>query len=107
MADNYLERRMEQYRAERPKSFSRGVKPQRAVFVTDGLSEQGIALVRSLSSDPACAVAFAGTDRVEGTRLAQLTGTRFYPISETLTLDKAIDLARRHYEPLPMQIKII
>ncbi len=107
MADNYLERRMEQYRAERPKAFRRGVKPTRAVFVCDGLSEQGRELVSRLSADPYCAVAFAGSSRAEGARLAQLTASRFYPLSEAMPLAAAIDLARTHYAPLPLEIATI
>lgn len=85
MADNFLERRMEEYRARQAAGTL--PRPQRApeatAFVVDGLSAEGEKAVRSLRASGRYRVAFAGTDRRRGTALAQATGARFYPFDAT------------------------
>lgn len=103
MADNYLEKKMDELRAGPRRMFRPGRKV-RAVFVRDGLSEAGRAAVASAASAGDIAVAFAGTDRAEGMRMAQRLGARFYLLSPALTLEQAIAQASAHYAPLPMQL---
>lgn len=92
MADNYLENKMEEHRrAQAPgrsaSSYKGAVRRQifnehferRRIFVCDGLSERGEAIVRRLSESGA-RVAFTGADVHEGTALAQSCGARFYPV---------------------------
>lgn len=110
MADNYLERRMEDYRAGKlaprqhsasgsgtvsghkiPGAFTLVFPPQSVVVIggeTGLLSE----LVRSLRSVDS-KVAFLQRSSKELTTLAQSTGSRYYPFDPTDTekVEKAID----------------
>ncbi len=97
MADNYLEKKMEEYRAgqgnvrrmksQRPVA---GVKPgtinvefpPRRVFVTGGASGIGRAVVEAFRKAD-CRVAFCDIDSKAGNRTAQMTGARFYPVDVT------------------------
>lgn len=92
MADNYLENKMEEHRraqaSGRPAQSYKGAPrrqifnehfERRRIFVCDGLSERGQAIVRRLSESGA-RVAFTGADVREGTALAQSCGARFYPV---------------------------
>lgn len=97
MADNYLEKKMEEYRAgqgnarkvksQRPVA---GVKPgtinvefpPRRVFVTGGASGIGRAVVEAFRKAD-CRVAFCDIDSRAGNRTAQATGARFYPVDVT------------------------
>lgn len=97
MADNYLEKKMEEYRAgqgnarkvksQRPVA---GVKPgtinvefpPRRVFVTGGASGIGRAVVEAFRKAD-CRVAFCDIGSKAGNRTAQMTGTRFYPVDVT------------------------
>lgn len=104
MADNYLEKKMEEYRGGTRRVFKDRRKKSRAVFVKDGLSDEGRRLIASLVAEGDCRVAFAAYDSKEGTRLAQSTGSRFYPLTARLTLDDAIADAAAHFAPLPMAV---
>lgn len=94
MADNYLERRMEEYRSRQGAGsrvshahpLSSRLKPGQAlieypavrVLVTDGTSEAGRAVIdtfRRLN----CRVAFTASDGREGAMLAQCTGAQYHP----------------------------
>ena len=92
MADNYLERKMEEYRSG--KSQQRVVKrtpsgakpgtinvkfPSRRVFVTGGANGIGRAIVEAFRNAD-CRVAFCDNDSKAGTATAQATGAQFYPI---------------------------
>ena len=92
MADNYLERKMEEYRSG--KSQQRVVKrtpsgakpgtinvkfPSRRVFVTGGAKGIGRAIVEAFRNAD-CRVAFCDNDSKAGTATAQATGAQFYPI---------------------------
>lgn len=92
MADNYLENKMDEHRraqasgrsassykgAARRQIFNEHFE-RRRIFVCDGLSERGQAIVRRLG-EAGARVAFAGADRRAGTVLAQSSGARFYPV---------------------------
>lgn len=95
MADNYLERKMEEYRSG--KSQQRVVKrtpsgakpgtinvkfPSRRVFVTGGAKGIGRAIVEAFRNAD-CRVAFCDNDSKVGTATAQATGAQFYPIDVT------------------------
>lgn len=95
MADNYLERKMEEYRSR--KSQQRVVKrtpsgakpgtinvkfPSRRVFVTGGAKGIGRAIVEAFRNAD-CRVAFCDNDSKAGTATAQATGAQFYPIDVT------------------------
>lgn len=95
MADNYLERKMEEHRAGnatayRPKLTPSGKRqgeltfkfPPRRVFVTGGASGIGKAVVKAFC-DAGCKVAFCDNDNTAGTRTAQSLGARFYPVDVT------------------------
>lgn len=94
MADNYLEKKMEEHRiaaaTKRPikhasaSSIRRDTltvkfKPLR-VLVTDGTCPEGEAIVRKFAAS-ACRVAFTAGNIKEGRRISQSSGSRFYPLS--------------------------
>lgn len=92
MADNYLERKMEDYRAGKgnsPKSQrvssmhkpgTINIKfPPRRVFVTGGASGIGKAIVEAFRKAD-CRVAFCDIDAKAGATTAQATGAQFYPV---------------------------
>ncbi len=59
MADNYLEKKMEEHRNGARPVFRAQKKKTRAVFITDGLSPQGRATLRSFAAEGDCRIAFA------------------------------------------------
>lgn len=91
MADNYLEKKMEEHRlASSAKSYSRRMSPggnkpgtlavrfdPLRVIVTDGSTAVGEATVRRFMN-AGCRVAFLSADMSQGRRLSQSTGSRFY-----------------------------
>lgn len=96
MADNYLERRMEDYRAGRLKDpLRRPVQSPRlspSAAAALGPSTRVLLLAPSTSSSPratalvellrsaGCRVAFTDTDTAGGNRLAQATGAQCHPV---------------------------
>lgn len=95
MADNYLERKMEEYRSGKlAVRHSSGVKAstlhpatgydveavagKRVLVCGDCLEGMGHELVRLFRS-LGCRVAFCDVDSRRGTSVAQSTGSRFYP----------------------------
>lgn len=102
MADNYIEKKFEEYKKGCVKKM-RMPKKQRAVFIADGLTPEGEEAVRKYSCEPEVAVAFAGADRKRGNALAQATGSRFYLIGAQ-TLDMAISAARAHWPGIPLEV---
>lgn len=104
MADNYLEKRMEDYRSSQPKKPRHAIRKTHAIFITDAMSQAGILTLRTHLSDPRATIAFAATPSTAARDLAQQTGARYYPLTPTLTLSQAISDARTHYHPLPMSI---
>lgn len=105
MADNYLERRMEDYRAgcPTPGAHVRPVAkdtPQRVplrltpcmVFIDDcGYAPLIDAVVRAYR-EAGCKVAFTMADRRAGNALAQSCGAQFYPAGTTDRLPQCIDI---------------
>lgn len=104
MADNYLEKKMEEHRNGARPVFRAQKKKPRAVFITDGLSPQGRATLRSFAAEGDCRIAFAGTDYREGNILAQATGSRFYCLTPRLSLDRAIADAAARFAPLTLEV---
>ncbi|MCM1504527.1 MAG: SDR family oxidoreductase [Muribaculum sp.] len=92
MADNYLEKKMEEHLsgrrpAYRPKTTPTGSKPgslcfkfpTRRVFVTGGASGIGASIVKAFCN-AGCRVAFCDIDNKVGHKTAQDTGSQFYPL---------------------------
>lgn len=104
MADNYLEKRMEEHRAGERRLFREKTKKTRAVFVVDALSPGGTAAIEKAMDAGCCRIAFSADDYARGSRLAQATGGRFYCISPRLTLQQAIADARSHFAPLNLEV---
>lgn len=105
MADNYLERKMQEYREGKTRKvassrLSLGNKPgylsvkfpSRRVFVTGGASGIGRAIVEAFRHAD-CRVAFCDKDVKKGTATAQATGARFYPVDvvDANALSSAVD----------------
>jgi len=104
MADDYLGKKMEDYRSganlrrnvrltpsgRRPGTLYVKFPPRRA-FVTGGASGIGREIVRSLA-DSGCRVAFCDVDSAAGTATAQATGSRFIPVDvrDSSALDSAM-----------------
>ena len=94
MADNYLEKKMDEHRrAAAVRPSARRLSPvgerrgyvsfkidELRIFVTDASSEIGSAIVRRLR-DGGCKVAFAAAEDKAGRALAQESGARHYPAS--------------------------
>lgn len=92
MADNYLEKKFEEYQAKKSGSRQRvrltpsGAKPGtltfkfpcRRVFVTGGANGIGRAIVEAFRN-AGCKVAFCDCDEKSGRDAAEATGARFYP----------------------------
>ena len=91
MADNYLEKKMEEHRRGTGVKAARKLSPtgerrgmvslkidELRVFVSDASTNNGAAIVRRLR-DAGCKVAFASNDDKAGRNLAQASGTRHYP----------------------------
>lgn len=109
MADNYLEKRMEEYRSGRLASKSRTTTAMRSPKRHDTLTlhyppmtvvviaaelPPVIAETIVAFTGVGCRVAFTAADSKEGNALAQKSGARFYP--STFTLDAIIaDLTAR------------
>lgn len=94
MADNYLEKKMEEHRrggivksnarrltpgGDRPGTVSFRIEPLR-IFVTDGSFDYAPAIICRFR-DAGCKVAFFSADEKNGRELAQKSGARFYPAS--------------------------
>lgn len=104
MADNFLERRMEDLRSGRITSStsSRNEKPRkgylqipfppRRVLVTGGANGIGLAVIRAFLHI-GCKVAVIDRDEEAGKQLAKTEGIRFYPIDlmDVEATEKAID----------------
>lgn len=105
MADNYLERKMDEYRRSRQAGAtvshahpaSSRLKPGEAlitypsqrILVTDGLSPAGQAVIRTMRTLN-CRVAFTASEasnRAECTRFAQATGAQYHPTSVAVAID--------------------
>ncbi len=101
MADNYLEKRMEDMRngklAHRP--LIRKTEKQSTSFLSKGsLANQRVLIMEftpeiqsdiiSLFRSQGCKVAFLGEDYKKGQMIAQATGARFYPINPVDPEDK-------------------
>lgn len=106
MADNYLERKMEEYRAgalSKPKRHlsptgnRRGKLtidfPSRRVYVTGGASGIGAAIVKAFC-DAGCRVAFCDKDKDKGAETAQRCGAQYHPLDVTDTSALEASLAK-------------
>lgn len=84
MADNYLEKRMADYRAGRLKPGVRhyGTHETRSALIFNERVED-ISLLATELRRRGWRVAFCCSDRVGGTRFAQTNGCRFYPFNPT------------------------
>ncbi len=106
MADNYLEKRMEEYRAGKlaPKITRTAAAPQRKPGEVTVAFPQMNALVLcgvAALTQTVCGafgkadmrVALCMADNREGTRIAQTTGSRFYPyaVDDVVKLGSAMD----------------
>ncbi len=102
MADGYIGKQMDDYRAGRlgrPTSSKKlALVTAHRVLVLDGTTPEGIATIERLRSE-GCRVAFADPDTRRGARLAQRTGARHYPLPLTQK-DAIIADLTRHWGPL-------
>lgn len=109
MADNYLERRMEEYRSGRLASKSRTTPSMRSPRKNNELVLRYEPMVTAMVADEVtplfsatvaaftavgCRVAFTAGDVKSSTELAQRTGARYYPPSVTPS-DMMADVASR------------
>lgn len=87
MADNYLERKMDEYRSGKRAGAPRRLTPtgQKAGTVTLPIERLEVFVTSPDSTliaafaNTGCRVSFCGEDRREGMRIAERTGARFYP----------------------------
>ena len=93
MADNYLERRMEEHRRSQQGATVKHVRPTLSalkpgqtavdyppirVLVTDGTSETGIAVIEIFRRF-GCRVAFTANDSMTANKIAQRFGAQYHP----------------------------
>lgn len=105
MADNYLERKLEEHNAKKAglqkrKTTPTGSKPgylqvkfpKRRVFVTGGAAGIGKAIVEAFCN-AGCQVAFCDCNTKTGQATAEATGSRFYPanVANVLELENVMD----------------
>ena len=113
MADNYLERRMEEYRngtlaqslhrsvamtRKRPKTRYEAL---RVLVVCPGLNADAEKLIRGFAARR-CRISFASDSRAAGNVLAQSCGARFYPTDEMSNeaIAQTAEAAAKHYGSL-------
>jgi hypothetical protein len=89
MADNYLEKRMEEHRSAQKSTITIYKHKERLsplnnkrVFVTGGAHGIGEAIVKAFR-DEGCRVSFCDKDAKNGNRVSQQYGARFYPVDVT------------------------
>lgn len=103
MADNYLERRMDEYRRSQQGAAVKHVRPTLStlrpgqvavdyppmrILVTDGTSPHGEAVIRHFRRF-ACRVAFTSRDNpAQSQRFAQLTGAQYNPGTASAAIDR-------------------
>jgi hypothetical protein len=115
MADNYLEKKMEEYRngaktsAKRYITVTRRPTPEldgKRVFVTGGAHGVGAAIVKALRNE-GCKVAFCDMNTKTGYEVAQKTGARFYPIDmhSEEALNRCYDDVLEYYGDIDVFIK--
>lgn len=84
MADNFLERQMEDYRSGKLTSkktrSKKGNLHGKKVLIVGGLSEKSMSVIQYLT-DNGCKVAFTYPDLTEGNKFQQKCGARFYNIN--------------------------
>lgn len=119
MADNYLERKMEEHRnggaRQRPRHTTpmAGARPghmdvkfaPRRVFVTGGANGIGRSIVTQLRN-VGCKVAFCDVDSEAGTELARSCGAQFHPLDvcDTSSLLQAMDKVFRAWGDIDVVI---
>ncbi len=108
MADNYLEKKMEEHLKGGPRQRVRRLSPSgnrpgkltvdfppRRVYVTGGASGIGAAIVKAFC-DAGCKVAFCDIDPKAGAATAQKSGAQFHPVDVTDT--KALEASVRRVQ---------
>lgn len=99
MADNYLEKRLEDYRNGKLQSSPKGKSGIKSgstlvarAYIVGGCCEQGRNMVQKLRNY-GWQVAFCDTNEKDGRKLAQTMGAQFHPMDE-LTADAISDSLR-------------
>ncbi|MCC8176046.1 MAG: hypothetical protein LUC85_04615 [Bacteroidales bacterium] len=102
MADGYIGKQMDDYRAGRlgrPTPSRRLARvTARRVLVLDGTTPDGVATIERLRAQ-GCRVAFADPDTRRGAALAQRTGARHYPLPPE-ALEEILQDLQKHWGPL-------
>lgn len=108
MADNYLERRMEDLKAGRIDASLKPRKPHKEVnavliVVSDDQLEERVKAHRAVGDK----TAFLSANRVLGTHLAQQYGARFYPCDhiDASVIDSTIADLRQHWSGTELKIE--
>lgn len=123
MADNYLERRMEDYRSGRlagnaPRKPSASPSPASEPLLADArvfiitrsasASPRTAALIRLLRSQ-GCRVAFTDADSAAGNALAQATGAQCHPVdcTDPAALDRSRAIIVRRWGGIDWEVREI
>ncbi len=80
MADNYLERKMEAYRNGASNVMKFKSISNTPVIVIIGAEGDILAKTINTLNEAGCKVTFCSTDTAAGYRMAQNTGSQFYPV---------------------------
>lgn len=117
MADNYLEKKMEEHMKgapQRPKRLSPAGNrpgklsvdfPPRRVYVTGGASGIGSAIVKAFC-DAGCKVAFCDKDARHGAATAQRCGAQFHSldVTDTASLESSIRLVKERWGAVDVMV---
>lgn len=118
MADNYLEKKMEEHLKGGPQHRTRRLSPSgnrpgkltvdfppRRVYVTGGASGIGAAIVKAFC-DAGCKVAFCDIDTKSGAATAQRCGAQFHPldVTDTAALEASIHRVQEQWSAVDVMI---
>ncbi|MDE7410578.1 MAG: hypothetical protein K2M94_00885 [Paramuribaculum sp.] len=87
MADNYLERKMEAYRNGASKLLQFKSSSTKPVMVIIGAEGEVLSKAINTLTEAGCKVTFCSTDTAGGYRMAQTSGSQFYPVKTYSTED--------------------
>lgn len=115
MADNYIERKMEEYRSGKLSASTKRLTPtgQRPGIVTFPIPRLKIfvpaidAELVSAFANTGCRVSFCGSDRRAGMTIAERTGAKFFPFEpvRALELSDGIDILAKRESPTKVSLE--
>lgn len=104
MADNYLEKQMEDYRSGKFQTRRPSARDSRLIGLLRGqtflfVEADGYEELMGALTEAGCKVAFLSTDRKLGPQIAQTTGSQFHPCTKICinAIEKSISLIQSRW----------